>query len=76
MLNSCQISNYEKHRELYKIIKDKNNDELHMIIEDDILVSTSYIDNIEEMIIDLTNKDKNNLWDLLFLSLNTIKNIV
>ena len=74
MLNSCQISNYEKHRELYKIIKDKNNDELHMIIEDDILVSTSYIDNIEEMIIDLTNKDKNNLWDLLFLSLNTIKN--
>ena len=74
MLNSCQISNYEKHRELYKIIKDKNNDELHMIIEDDILVSTSYIDNIEEMIIDLTNKDKNNLWELLFLSLNTIKN--
>jgi len=75
MLNSCQISNYEKHRELYNIIKDKNNDELHMIIEDDILVSNSYIDNIEEMIRDLTNKDSSsNLWDILFLSLNTIKN--
>lgn len=75
MLNSCQISNYEKHRELYNIIKDKNNDELHMIIEDDILVSNSYMDNIEEMIRDLTNKDStNDLWDILFLSLNTVKN--
>jgi GR25 family glycosyltransferase involved in LPS biosynthesis len=75
MLNSCQISNYEKHRELYNIIKDKNNDELHMIIEDDILVSNSYMDNIEEMIRDLTNKDSSSdLWDILFLSLNTVKN--
>jgi GR25 family glycosyltransferase involved in LPS biosynthesis len=75
MLNSCQISNYEKHRELYNIIKDKNNDELHMIIEDDILVSNSYMDNIEEMIRDLTNKDaSSDLWDILFLSLNTVKN--
>jgi GR25 family glycosyltransferase involved in LPS biosynthesis len=75
MLNSCQISNYEKHRELYNIIKDKNNDDLHMIIEDDILVSNSYMDNIEEMIRDLTNKDaSSDLWDILFLSLNTVKN--
>ena len=75
MLNSCQISNYEKHRELYNIIKDKNNDDLHMIIEDDILVSNSYMDNIEEMIRDLTNKDSSSdLWDILFLSLNTVKN--
>jgi len=57
MLNSCQISNYEKHRELYKIIKDRDNDDLHMIIEDDMLISNSYINNINDMINDLTNKD-------------------
>jgi GR25 family glycosyltransferase involved in LPS biosynthesis len=46
-----------------------------MIIEDDILVSNSYMDNIEEMIRDLTNKDaSSDLWDILFLSLNTVKN--
>ena len=74
MLNSCQISNYEKHRELYKIIKDRDNDDLHMIIEDDMLISNSYINNINDMINDLTNKDNCDLWDILFLSLNTVNN--
>jgi GR25 family glycosyltransferase involved in LPS biosynthesis len=74
MLNSCQISNYEKHRELYKIIKDKDDEELHLIIEDDMLISNSYISNIDEMIKDLTIKDNCDLWDILFLSLNTVNN--
>jgi tetratricopeptide (TPR) repeat protein len=74
MLNSCQISNYEKHRELYKIIKDKSEEDLHMIIEDDMLISNSYINNINDMINDLTIKDNCDLWDILFLSLNTVNN--
>ena len=74
MLNSCQISNYEKHRELYKIIKDKSDEDLHMIIEDDMLISNSYINNINDMINDLTKKDNCDLWDILFLSLNTVNN--
>ena len=74
MLNSCQISNYEKHRELYNVIKDKSEDDLHLIIEDDILISNSYINNIDDMIKDVANKDNKNTWDILFLSLNTIKN--
>jgi GR25 family glycosyltransferase involved in LPS biosynthesis len=74
MLNSCQISNYEKHRELYKIIKDKDDEELHLIIEDDMLISNSYISNIDEMLKDLTIKDNCDLWDILFLSLNTVNN--
>ena len=74
MLNSCQISNYEKHRELYKIIKDKSEEDLHMIIEDDMLISNSYINNINDMINDLTKKDNCDLWDILFLSLNTVNN--
>jgi GR25 family glycosyltransferase involved in LPS biosynthesis len=74
MLNSCQISNYEKHRELYKIIKDKDDEGLHLIIEDDMLISNSYINNIDEMIKDLTKKDNCDLWDILFLSLNTVNN--
>jgi tetratricopeptide (TPR) repeat protein len=74
MLNSCQISNYEKHRELYNVIKDKSEDDLHLIIEDDILISNIYINNIDDMIKDVANKNNKNLWDILFLSLNTIKN--
>lgn len=70
-LNSCQISNYEKHRELYKIIKDKDDDLYHMIIEDDILISNNYINNIDELIKYL-KYDNNDIWDMLFLSLNTI----
>jgi GR25 family glycosyltransferase involved in LPS biosynthesis len=74
MLNSCQISNYEKQRELFNVIKDKSEDDLHLIIEDDILISNSYINNIDDMIKDVANKDNKNTWDILFLSLNTIKN--
>ena len=70
-LNTFQISNYEKHRELYNIIKDKDENSLYLIIEDDILISNDYVNNIEELINYL--KDGNNeLWDILFLSLNTI----
>lgn len=71
MLNTSQISNYEKHRELYKIIKDKDDTSLHMIIEDDVLVSSNYLNNIEEFL-KYVKDDNNNIWDMLFLSLNTI----
>lgn len=71
MLNTSQISNYEKHRELYKLIKDKDDTSLHMIVEDDILVSGAYLNNIDDFL-NHVKDDKNNIWDILFLSLNTI----
>jgi GR25 family glycosyltransferase involved in LPS biosynthesis len=81
LLNSFQISNYEKHREVYKTIIDdadiikedieNTNNTYYMIIEDDILVSKNYIDNIEEFLKDI-KKPENNNWDILFTSLSTI----
>lgn len=86
LLNSFQISNYEKHREVYKKIKeyaaataaasavaDTSEDTYYMIMEDDILVSKNYIENIDEMLKDI-KKAENNTWDILFTSLNTINN--
>jgi len=73
-LNSHQISNYEKHRIVFKFIADnvKYDDEtFHMIIEDDIFICNSCIENIEELIKNLNNPE-NNVWDILFTSLNTI----
>jgi len=74
-LNSFHISNYEKHRNVYKLIdEDYNGDDetYYMIIEDDILICDIYIENISEMIKNIKNKE-NNKCDILFLTLNTIK---
>jgi len=73
-LNSFNISNYEKHRNVYKMIDEdycEDNETYYMIIEDDILICDIYIENIEEMIINIKNKE-NNKYDILFLTLNTI----
>jgi len=62
-LNTKQISNIEKHRELMNHIS--NEDELHFVIEDDVLVGEAYINNI----IELLQKMKDDTfvdWDILF----------
>lgn len=71
-LNSCQISNYEKHREIYRHIKDKSDDELHMIIEDDVVVGQEYIHNIEQLFKKLKEKIFDD-WDILFTCLPSLK---
>ena len=87
-LNVCQISNFEKHRYIYKYILEnfKTNDpnELHLIIEDDILILKDYINNIIELIDDLnasdrpsdsaSNRNSDNDWDILFTCLNVVNN--
>ena len=83
-LNVCQISNFEKHRYIYKLIIDSaaaaqaqtDIQELHMIMEDDLIILKDYIDNIGELIEDLKNptgKDGDD-WDILFNCLNVVSN--
>jgi hypothetical protein len=79
-LNVCQISNFEKHRYIYKLIlentKDTNENDvndLHLIIEDDIIILKDYINNISEFIDDL-NTSQNDDWDFLFTCLNVVNN--
>tara|TARA_Y100000389_G_scaffold133861_1_gene131350 strand:+ start:401 stop:1426 length:1026 start_codon:yes stop_codon:yes gene_type:complete len=45
-LNPCQISNIEKQREALKLTKEN---ELNLIIEDDLIISKDYINNIENL---------------------------
>jgi tetratricopeptide (TPR) repeat protein len=84
-LNVCQISNFEKHRYIYKLIVDnsKNNDsnditEIHMIMEDDIIILKDYIENISMLIDDLntptSERDPDDDWDILFNCLNVVNN--
>ena len=77
-LNVCQISNFEKHRYIYKLILENTNDisnvdDLHLIIEDDIIILKDYINNINEFIDDL-NSSQNDDWDILFTCLNVVNN--
>lgn len=67
-LNSCQISNIEKHREIYKNIMNKNNDEIHLIIEDDVVIGQEYVENIEILLKRLKNNTLDD-WDILFTCL-------
>lgn len=75
-LNVNQISNFEKHRYIYKYILDnfKKSDvgDLHLIMEDDVIILNDYIDNIKNFI-DVLNNDVNN-WDILFTCLNITNN--
>ena len=75
-LNVNQISNFEKHRYIYKYILDnfKKGDvgDLHLIMEDDVIILNDYIDNIKNFI-DVLNNDVNN-WDILFTCLNITNN--
>jgi len=78
-LNACQISNFEKHRYIYKLIRDNNAKaakadaikEFHLIMEDDIILLKDYISNISELIDDL-NADATDDWDILFNCLNVV----
>jgi len=73
-LNSYQISNYEKQKNAFKHIidndNDNNNDNIYMIIEDDIIISKAYLDNIKILLVNINEKK----WDILFTSLNVINN--
>jgi hypothetical protein len=72
-LNVCQISNIERHREIYNVVKTKKNDELHFIIEDDVLVGEDYLHNIKQ-ILQFFYEDKMLDWDILFTCISTIEN--
>lgn len=62
-LNVNQISNIEKHRAAYNKIKNNKDDELNLIIEDDILLSTDYIENIKSLLTNINDFEK---WDIIF----------
>ena len=66
-LNSCQISNIEKHKQIFKHIKNK--DEIHFILEDDVVINKDYIDNIEEA---FKYVGDNRNWDIVFTCLACI----
>lgn len=67
-LNSHQISNTEKHRQAYKHIT--NPGELHFIIEDDVVVNTDYIENMERCLLLVATSEQR--WDIVFTCLASI----
>lgn len=70
-LNVLQISNIEKHREILNVIKNEN--ELHFILEDDVLVGEDYLNNIKDLFKNLKNNSLND-WDILFTCIASINN--
>jgi GR25 family glycosyltransferase involved in LPS biosynthesis len=70
-LNSCQISNIEKHREIYKNILSKNEDDICLIMEDDVVVGQEYTHNIEQFFKKLKEKELGE-WDMIFTCLPPI----
>jgi len=62
-LNINQLSNIEKHRQAYDLIRNNNDDVLHLILEDDILLSTDYNDNISLLFRAIKKFQK---WDIIF----------
>ena len=72
-LNCFQISNNEKHREAHKRIiehskNSANNDNIYLVMEDDIVISKLYLNNINDLLVNINNTN----WDIIFASLNTI----
>lgn len=63
ILNVQQISNIEAHRNIYDYIN--NEDELHFIIEDDVVINEQYIDNIKTLFANMRNNTFPE-WDILF----------
>lgn len=70
-LNSCQISNIEKHREIYKHVMNQPDDDIYMVIEDDAVVGQEYIQNIELMLKKL-KENTLDAWDILFTCLPSV----
>lgn len=72
-LNAPQISNIEKHRMVYENIKHlselpvKQDKDLHLVIEDDVVISQEYTKNFEELLENIKKFDK---WDILFTCLS------
>jgi GR25 family glycosyltransferase involved in LPS biosynthesis len=66
-INIEQISNIEKHLAAYKLISD--NDTIHFIIEDDIILTQEYENNINMLINDCIDDEQN--WDILFACLSS-----
>lgn len=62
-LNMYQISNIEAHRNIYSNIH--NEEELHFIIEDDVVINKQYVDNINELFVNIRNNTFQD-WDILF----------
>lgn len=60
-INTCQLSNINKHLKAYELIKNSN-DKYHFIIEDDIIVIDEFISNIKLFLSKLNEID----YDLLF----------
>lgn len=79
-LNACQISNFEKHRYIYKLIAgtktsvDDKVKDIHMIMEDDIIILKDHIENISALIDDLNAGGEDDDWDILFNCLNVVNN--
>ena len=74
LLNEQSISNIEKHRIIYNSIGKSNDnmDTYHLILEDDALISSDYISNIEETFKNIANKTFSE-WDILFTCLPSMK---
>lgn len=70
-LNSCQISNIEKHREIYKNIMTKNENDICLILEDDVVVGQEYTHNIEQFFKKIKDKELGD-WDMIFTCLPPI----
>jgi len=66
-INIEQISNIEKHLAAYKLICD--NDIIHLIIEDDVILTQEYEKNINMLINDCIDDEQN--WDILFACLSS-----
>ena len=64
-LNIHQISNIEKHRSALLKISQSFDDELHMILEDDVLIGDDYIGNLSELF-NVLSQSNNWTWDVLF----------
>lgn len=69
-LNSNQISNIEKHREIYKIIvnNDIEKNDIHLILEDDVVIGQDYTGNVEQFLRGLF-KNTFEEWDIVFTCL-------
>lgn len=74
LLNEQLISNIEKHRNIYNsiAISNDNTDTYHLVLEDDALISSDYISNIEETFKNIANKTFSE-WDILFTCLPSMK---
>lgn len=72
-LNSCQISNIEKHRIIYQNIMQQNTmqqntNNICLILEDDVVIGQEYIQNVEILLKKLKEKTLGE-WDMIFTCL-------